>query len=400
MNGEMQMVKSKQESVLQTMVEQLDLPDYVVEQAVRRYKSLGEWFDREGSLFENTAIEVFPQGSFALGTTIKPIEEEEEYDLDIGCKIKIGDYKSMHSQKYLKESLGTELEAYRKANGIKEKAEPKHRCWRLEYQDEINFHIDVVPCIPLGDAERKIYEQRINEFYQYPDGFSENVAKFAINITDDRHENYELISPEWPASNPQGYLGWFQSRINSSKLILLNERTSIVPIQVYKQKSVLQRCIQLMKRHRDNMFADDKRKPISIIITTLAARAYSGETDLSAALMNILEKMPRYINPSSPRIPNPVNPAEDFSDRWEMPESKELDLEGNFRNWLMQAQMDFKQILESKDENFKNRMVNEKFSLDINKSFNSEGHNKSSNHSISAIKKLPVNPPKIWGKDY
>ncbi len=38
------------------------------------------------------------------------------------------------------------------------------------------------------------------------------------------------------------------------------------------------------------MFGDDESKPISIIITTLAARAYNGETDIFTALNNILEK--------------------------------------------------------------------------------------------------------------
>lgn len=394
------MIKSQELNVLEDMVKELDLPDYVIEQSIRRYKSLGEWFDRDGGLFEEMAIEVFPQGSFALGTTIKPIEETEEYDLDIGCKVKTGDYKSLHSQKYLKESLGTELEAYRKAKGIKEKIEPKHRCWRLEYQDEINFHMDIVPCVPMGDVERKFYEQRINEFYQYQDGLSEDVTKFAINITDDRHQDYGVISPEWPASNPQGYLRWFQSRMNPSKSFILNERASIVPIEVYKQKSILQRCIQLLKRHRDNMFGDDERKPISIIITTLAARAYNGEADLSAALTNILETMPGYISPSSPRIPNPVNPAEDFSDRWEMPEAKELDLEGNFRNWLLQAKMDFKQILESSDENLRSRILNEKFSINISNPVDLERYNTGSKSAISAIKKLPENPPKPWGDNH
>ena len=394
------MVKSKEMNLLEEMVEELDLPEYVIEQSIRRYKSLGEWFDREGGFFEDAAIEIFPQGSFALGTTIRPIQEKEEYDLDIGCKVKNGEYKSLHSQKYLKDSLGAELEIYRKAKGIKEKMEPKHRCWRLEYQDEINFHMDIVPCVPMEDAERKVYEQRINEFYQYDERLSEDVSKFAINITDDRHQDYELISPEWPTSNPQGYLRWFQNRMNPNKSLILNERTSIVPIEVYKQKSILQRCIQLLKRHRDNMFEDDECKPISIIITTLAARAYNGETDLSAALTNILEVMPEYINPTTPRIPNPVNPAEDFSDRWEMPESKELDLEGNFRIWLLQAKMDFKQVIESEDENLRSRIINEKFSITINKSPNLERYNMGSKPAITAIKKLPENPPKPWGVNH
>lgn len=391
------MVKTKEVMILEDMIKGLDLPEYVIEQSIKRYQSLGNWFDREGSRFENEAIEVFPQGSFALGTTIKPIEDNEEYDLDIGCKVNNDGYKSLHSQKQLKESLGQELEAYRIANGIKEKITSKHRCWRLEYQDEIRFHIDVVPCISMRGVEQKLYEQRINEFYQYKEDLSKNVAELAINITDDRDPNYKHVSPEWPASNPQGYLKWFQQRVNTANLTKFNERTSVVPIPVYKQKSILQRCIQLLKRHRDNMFGEDERKPISIIISTLAARAYNGENDLSLALTNILEEMPRYINQSSPRIPNPVNPDEDFSDRWEMPEHKELDLEGNFKTWLAVAKSDFKQILESSDEQFRTKMIKEKFSIRTNTTLES----RADNHPLTrVIKELPENPPKPWRDDY
>ncbi|MTW88411.1 hypothetical protein F3157_22855 [Virgibacillus dakarensis] len=64
--------------VLEEMIEQLDLPEYVVEKTIQRYKSLGEWFNRENSTFKDVDINIFPQGSFALGTTIKPISEQEE----------------------------------------------------------------------------------------------------------------------------------------------------------------------------------------------------------------------------------------------------------------------------------------------------------------------------------
>lgn len=47
------------------------------------------------------------------------------------------------------------------------------------------------------------------------------------------------------------------------------------------RESILQRIVQILKRHRDIMFNGDEDKPISIIITTLASRAYRGETNLS-----------------------------------------------------------------------------------------------------------------------
>lgn len=315
------------------MVEQLDLPDYVIEQTIRRYKSLGEWFSGENSTFKDTPVDIFPQGSFALGTTIKPINYQEEYDLDLGCKVNVPQFKNQYSQEHLKRMVGIELEKYRIAKGIKQDLDEKHRCWRLEYKDEIKFHLDIVPCIPLHTEKQAQYKKQLQEAYQYDSILNEAVVSLAINITDDRDENYSIISLDWQTSNPEGYLKWFDDRMIQGQRGIFNERASVKPVPTYAQKTILQRCIQLMKRHRDNMFGDDERKPISIIITTLAARAYNGEQNLEEALIKILEKMPMFINDSFPRVPNPVNPNEDFTDRWDMPEGKKLDLEVNFKNW-------------------------------------------------------------------
>lgn len=389
------MLGLEKENILEEMIEKLDLPEYVIQKATNRYESLGRWFNRDGGISEKYTIEIFAQGSFALGTTIRPIDEKEEYDLDVGCKLKNTDYKSVYSQKHLKEMIGEELEAYRKAKGINNKLESKHRCWRLDYQDEIKFHLDVVPCIAMTESEKSLQEYRMNNYYSHRTQLNSTIADFSVNITDDRHESYEKITNDWPISNPQGYLLWFQERMNINKPIFNNKKADITPIQVYKQKSVLQRCIQLLKRHRDNMFGRNESKPISIIITTLAARSYNGETDLSSALLNILNEMPRHINTTAPRIPNPVNPEEDFSDRWDMAEHKDLDLEGNFRLWLMAAKSDFTNILQTSDKEFRAKMIKEKLVIAVD---NVDTNSQNQNMHGSRISSLPKNPAKPWGK--
>src|SRR5216683_5519814 len=101
------------------------------------------------------------------------------------------------------------------------------------------------------------------------------------------------------------------------------------------------------------MFADNPDlKPISIIITTLAARAYRGEADLGEAMQRFLTDMGGLINPESPRVPNPVNPAEDFADKWATAEGRAKKLEENFRAWLDQAKADFEVIGSSGDATF------------------------------------------------
>ena len=114
------------------------------------------------------------------------------------------------------------------------------------------------------------------------------------------------------------------------------------------------------------MFADDPDgKPISVIITTLAAKAYQGEPDVGSAMQNILATMGSHVNRFKPRVPNPVNPAEDFADKWYDPAYKHLNLEQNFWQWLKQAQNDFQVIGQSRDADFIAEQVQTKFGAAI-----------------------------------
>ena len=122
-------------------------------------------------------------------------------------------------------------------------------------------------------------------------------------------------------------------------------KASIDSLPYYQWKTPLQQAIQLLKRHRDTMFKNNEdSKPISVIITTLAAKAYNSESELASALTNILSRMGDYINGAVPLVPNPVNPAEDFADKWYDSESAKYKLKENFDRWLYQARADFKAL--------------------------------------------------------
>jgi hypothetical protein len=51
--------------------------------------------------------------------------------------------------------------------------------------------------------------------------------------------------------------------------------------------------------------------------------------------------MANHIRPDVPLVPNPVNPAEDFADKWYAPKHAHLGLARHFRAWLEAAQRDF-----------------------------------------------------------
>ncbi|MEZ4601823.1 MAG: nucleotidyltransferase [Syntrophotaleaceae bacterium] len=354
--------------VIDNMVKLLELPDSAYDKARKRYEDLGEWFDRDESAVSGNNPHIFPQGSFRLGTAIRPLDESEEYDLDLACKLRDGISKDSHTQETLKKLIGIELEAYRKARGIKNELEPKHRCWRLEYQDDLSFHMDIVPCIPADEKRRKAILESIRKT-----GLDEYVAGSAsqttISITDDRHEGYKHICDDWNISNPEGYAKWFEYRMNPQQTRILLEKAQVDDVPLFKKKTPLQRVVQILKRHRDNWSKDNPdSKPISIIITTLAARAYNGETDIVAALGNVLEKMGGLVNQTRPRVPNPVDPEEDFADRWYRPDCLHLRLEEHFNAWLLQARTDFQHITSTTDTEFLCEHIEEKFSLRVNES--------------------------------
>lgn len=112
---------------------------------------------------------------------------------------------------------------------------------------------------------------------------------------------------------------------------------SVEDVPPYEWKTPLQRSIQILKRHRDVMFEKNPGAgPISMIITNLATHAYAGEPDLGSALINIVERMPQFVSPIRPRIPNPAHPAEDYADKW----AKDPTLEDNFWLWHTQVKTD------------------------------------------------------------
>lgn len=354
--------------IIGEVVGALDIPPSAYEKAYARYKNLGEWFSDTKAACNKYDPHIYPQGSFRLGTVIRPFDENGEYDLDVGCRLRKGVTKANCSQKTLKNLVGGDVEAYRVANSIKEAMEPKHRCWRLKYADQpLRFHLDVVPSIP-EDAGKKIFLQESLARSGLNAAFASRLADFTGAITDDRDKNYALIDPNWHLSNSEGFALWFEARMEEDvklrgRILLEAKAAKVDRLPAYKWKSTLQRVVQILKAHRDQKFSKDPDgKPASIIITTLAARAYRGQEDIAEALGAVLVEMPRLIAPTTPRVPNPVNPAEDFADRW----TSTNGLEQKFRWWLSEAQRDFDVLLKERRPELIVEAARSKFGASLN----------------------------------
>ena len=311
---------------LEKVANNIDIPPSKYHDAVERYQAVGRWL--EGGEYPcSDEPSIYPQGSFRLGTVVRPIRDgvEASYDIDLVCELSIEKHRTNPCT--VKKVVGNRL---REHNTYKRLLDVEgRRCWTLEYseQDGIGFHLDVLPSVPDSHA---------------PGSMDTSIA-----ITNKQGDAYD-----WSASNPRGYGEWFDLRNKEAfNMVLMEQKRSIqsrapmlyasvddVPNQLVRTS--LQRSVQIMKRHRDLKFSNGKNNghmPISIIVTTLAAHLYQGEPDIYSALSGIVNKLYAYVGlvdngpvhwPSAPSnlvrrtsdgkwyIGNPVNPDENFADRW------------------------------------------------------------------------------------
>ncbi len=331
-------------TLLRQVAEELDIPPSKYKEAVERYTAVGSWLEDGDYPAVMATPKIYPQGSFRLGTVVRPIQDgtEADYDIDLVCELPARTNDT--SPCLVKQSVGNRLKAHGTYKRMLD--EEGRRCWTLLYaeDDGIGFHLDVLPCVPSPIL----------------DSGSEHGLK-AINLTD-REDGGNAYT--WGASNPSGYADWFAERqrpaFNRVAALRKSEvqqqypdifaRVEDVPDQLVR--TPLQRAVQILKRHRDARFAgraDEGDKPISMIITTLAAAAYEQETDVFSTLASFLDKIQRFQDTGIIRcvdetwvIPNPVNPDENFADRWNDPKSGKADA---FFQWINWVQEDIDELL-------------------------------------------------------
>lgn len=347
---------------LEKIAEALDISATEYERAVRSYKSVGEWLDGGTYPGCNSAPRLYPQGSLRLGTIVKPLIECDGagYDVDIVCELPCPDLAHTPEEaKRIKQMVGDRL---REHGTYKEKLDKEgRRCWTLEYEETngVGFHLDVLPCIPDPDKGQAIT-------FANPGNQNTRQEFTATTVALTHRESTPSVHYSWTSGNPDGYAAWFQARNSRfhefsevQKRTLLVETRSIASLApIYESladvpdelvRTPLQRAIQIMKRHRDIYFGGTgsgtgirqfKYRPISMIITTLAARLYDGEEDLYTTLVGIVRKLVQYATLTKNRyamlsedvaqpelvkrypdgtwkIENPVNPGENFADRWD-----------------------------------------------------------------------------------
>ncbi len=312
--------------ILGHMTDDLDVPQPLHDAAEREYNHLGEWLNWDNLGRRLGKSDVYPQGSLRLGTVVKPVTPNGEFDFDIVYVRNL--QKQSVTQEELKtsakEQLGRYVKCRNERDGSNIELVEKGRCITLNYPNQ--FHMDVLPAIPD------------------PDGHSNSKICCGESL---------LISDReirlWLPTNPKAYANWFTERtkIGATKMAAFaaREGVEVEPIRPPHVPTPLQRSVQLLKRHRDAWYATQRKgglaeenRPISIIITTLAALVYEPAGTLLETVQRILGNMQSGIEEREGVlwVANPVVPAENFAEKWQdNPERAKA-----FRDWLNTASED------------------------------------------------------------
>lgn len=291
------------DELLLQICEELQLTPARYDLAVDRYNTLNRVLESKDSPFRHFHPEIYPQGSMALGTTVKPTEGP--HDLDFVLQLS-RDHSGIDPMALIRTLFGflREHGTYRPMTKL------KNRCVRIEYADD--FYMDVLPACRNGAA-----------------------GGTCIKVPD-------RLVRGWCDSNPLGYVDWFKER---SRLLLVEElleRAAPVPAQqAVAAKKTLELVVQLIKRWRDLYYADSEPDlaPISIVLTTLAGHVYRGERSVSRALTTVANGVVALIDGANARgtrlrILNPSNPLENLSERWDANPAAYTAFEEGMRDFL------------------------------------------------------------------
>jgi len=301
------------------------------ERLEQAYGAIGK-FLAEHPDFENITIEVHPQGSMSIGTTVRP-EGKIEIDIDIVILL-IQGYHNKVTCKKLLSKLYTALNEYAERHDLG--IELKRRCVQLEYAG--SMHADATPVVHHPLANR-------------PYGLTHALVP-------DR----ELL--HYQRTNPKGFGGWFGDASDQMPNFVLHRDTvsltmkaDVVPLpsaEIFDR--LLARIVQFFKIHRNIFFANRDFCPASAFITTLVVKAYLaavGRTFHSPLdlILDIWQNMPRIIERTpladgreTWAVYNPTAEGDNLADRLNTPERQAA-----VQAWHAKFGEDFLQLIENAD---------------------------------------------------
>ncbi|MBC6925373.1 nucleotidyltransferase domain-containing protein [Ligilactobacillus salivarius] len=296
----------------------LDLSPTMEKNARDKYAALSSYLDEKG-----LDSDFYPQGSFLIGTTIRPYRNGKDHDYDLDVLAILKRNKIETNARKVKNDVGN---CIKESNIYSDKLEKEDRnCWTLKYAEVskgIGFSLDVIPSV---DETISVKRDIVLSGVPY------SQVEKTIAITDKKVDTYD-----WLTSNPLGFGDWFIEISNrhltdKMKIEQYNnlpgdmrmEFASVEEIPTYYYKSNLQRAVQFIKRHRDIYYDRSKlinEKPASILISALVADSVKDEYFLSVSdIVNIF--IVSFINKNisimkDGKILNPVDLRENLIEQY------------------------------------------------------------------------------------
>lgn len=284
--------------------EALDIPPSKFQLAKQRYEALARFLCDSSNPLSRLKPSIYPQGSIRLQTTVKP-PRGEEFDIDLICELRAASGRTP-------DAIFDEVKAAILADPTYAKmATIKNRCIRITYAND--FYLDITPAVPdaVGGPENIRVADRPTQTLK------------ASNPKD-----YSVIFADVAALVPR--IGATTTKTTAFEA-LMGTRASVEPVAEPKaMRPVLNRFVQIYKRHRDVMYLKDgKNAPISAIITTLAMHAYRALAQVEHAslydlLLAVAKALPSYLTSAGYvngkqlySVPNPANPQENYADKWQ-----------------------------------------------------------------------------------
>ncbi|MDX9798479.1 MAG: nucleotidyltransferase [Bacteroidales bacterium] len=300
--------------IVEELTKKLDISDSMFNDAVTKYNAVAKYLAESTNILLQGAT-IYPQGSINLRTVVKPYGKDE---FDIDLVIHLPNVDSSYNSNLIHKLIGDRL--HEESSIYKDKVSELKRGWRINYASA--FHLDITPAIP-------------NPF----------VHAEEFHYTDTAELVPDKKLKEWKDSNPRGFAKWF-SEIAMKMPIFVIRKVKAFDMNVSAEsimesytiedipdnneyKGLLRRTVQLLKKHRDHYFNNRDMeygdyRPISIVITTLAAKSYrriieeNREYSCPFEMMkDIVSLMSTFIKQDERfRVINPTNENENFAEKW------------------------------------------------------------------------------------
>jgi len=305
------MAANTTDELLSDISARIQLPPSMHNLAVERYGTVAKYLERESSPLKDRVLEIYTQGSMAIGATIKSMNDQDDdlYDIDLIAEIdpSVGNTPDDFLDALYRSVKGERGSRYYDCT------ERQTRCVTIQYKD---MHVDITPMVRVS-YEHQTIARAGKISHADPDklqeqGFVENNSAGLSAHINEAMPDVQAFSKRYAELTEQ-----YDQRF-------LKERAEIQPApeqEDLEAKSVTTVALQLIKRHMQVAWSSsdrkDFRKPPTVILSLLAAENALGNGSLADEVIHLSKQIAETFDSNQPvTVFNPTYPKDILTDRW------------------------------------------------------------------------------------